>query len=238
MPRFLISSAGGPPQTFELAVGDHMIGRDDASQIFLANVSVSREHARVTVGPTQVSIEDLGSGNGTTVNGATLLQGFLKSKDELKIGKFSLVFLDDSKVDEFYGGRCVRYLPRYEPRGAAVGEDETFMLSKEALKAMVGQSRLLGQARLVQIRNPSRFWHPEGRALTFGNSAAMVQVEGWFIFGTVAKVTWDGTRHWLQKESWWVSVKVNDVAVDRAALKHNDCVTIGDDRFRYEGERA
>lgn len=238
MPRFLISSAGGPPQTLELSVGEHLIGRDDAAQVFLPNVSVSREHARLTVGPTDVTLEDLGSGNGTTVNGTTVLQVFLKSKDEVKIGKFSLVFLDDSKGDEFYGGRCVRYLPRYEPRGAAVGEDETFMLSKEALKAMMGQSRLLQHARLVQIRNPARFWHPEGRALTFGNANAMIQVEGWFIHGTVAKVTWDGTRHWLQKESWWVGVKVNDVAVQRAMLKHNDRLTIGDERFRYESGQA
>jgi hypothetical protein len=238
VPRFLISNAAHRFQVYELGVGDHTIGREGDVQLLLPNVSVSRQHAKVTVTAAGAVLEDLGSGNGTTVNGETVLQASLKSKDEVKIGKFLLVYLDDGRRDEFYQGRCVRYMPAWEPRADQVCDEATFMLSKEALKAMATQSRLLEMARLVLVRDPSRFWHPEGRSLTFGAADAQIGVNGWFIMGTVAELTWDGSRHLLNRKAWWVPVRVNDVPVEAAQpLKHNDRITVGESRFRYEGEK-
>ncbi len=237
MPRFIISSATAKQQVFELPKGEYVIGRDPAAQIQLPNVSVSREHAKVVVSEGGATLEDMGSGNGTTVNGNVVLQHHLQSKDEVRVGKFSLVFLTDVRADEFYKGRCVRYMPHYEARGAEVGQDETFVLTKDALRAMASQSRLVEHARIVLIRDPSRFWHPEERPMSFGGAEALIHVAGWFIFGTVAEITWDGARHILRKNAWWVPVKVNEVAVDKAHLKHNDRLTIGEARFRYEGEK-
>lgn len=238
MPRFLISNVANRYQVHELTPGDSVIGREGDVTILLPNVSVSRQHAKVTLGGGSAVLEDLGSGNGTTVNGNVVLQHALVTRDEVKIGKFTLVYLDDGRADEFYKGRCVRYMPPYEPRADLVRDEATFMLSKEALKAMATQSRLLEAARVVLIREPSRFWFPEGRPLTFGSTAAHVGVNGWFVPAVAAQVNWDGSRHVLERKAWWVPVRVNDVPVtDPHPLRHNDRLTIGESNFRYEGEK-
>ncbi|MSQ02076.1 MAG: FHA domain-containing protein [Myxococcales bacterium] len=237
MPRFLISGAAARGQIFELKDGDYVIGRDNDAQISLPNVSVSRHHAKISVKGQTVTLEDLGSGNGTTVNGNVVLQAKLNPKDELKVGKFSLVLLGDSRAEEFYKGRSVRYMPRYEPRLAEVTNDDTFVLSKDALRAMQNQSRLVEQARVVLVREPSRFWHPEDRTLSFGDSSAMVGINGWFLWGSAAEISWDGTGHAIRKTAWWVPLKVNDKATTRARLRHKDRFHVGDSVFRYEDDK-
>ena len=52
-----------------LPEGEHVFGRDDACEIVIENDSVSRRHARLTVGESGVFLQDLGSANGTFVNG-------------------------------------------------------------------------------------------------------------------------------------------------------------------------
>ncbi len=237
MPRFLISGAAARGQVFELKDGDYVIGRDNDAQISLPNVSVSRQHAKVSVKGPVVTLEDLGSGNGTSVNGNIVLQAHLSSKDEVKIGKFTLVLLGDARSEEFYKGRSVRYMPKYEPRLAEVTHDDTFVLTKDALKAMQSQSRLVEQARVVLVREPTRFWHPEDRVLSFGDSSAMVGINGWFVWGTAAEVRWDGTGHTIKKAAWWVPLKINDSPSTGTRLRNMDRIHIGESAFRYEGEK-
>jgi DNA-binding winged helix-turn-helix (wHTH) protein len=52
-----------------LGDGEHLVGRELPIDIWLDSGSVSRRHARVTVEGRQVWLEDLGSKNGTWVNG-------------------------------------------------------------------------------------------------------------------------------------------------------------------------
>jgi DNA-binding winged helix-turn-helix (wHTH) protein len=49
--------------------GDNLIGRDREAVVWIDDESVSRRHARVSVGEEGASIEDLGSKNGTYVGG-------------------------------------------------------------------------------------------------------------------------------------------------------------------------
>jgi hypothetical protein len=234
VPRFLVNFPGQRNQRFELAVGEHLIGREQDAQLQLANVSVSRHHAKITVTPKTVTVEDLGSGNGTLVNNKAVESQVLASNDEVRIGKFTLIYLTDEKRDEFHKGRCVKYLPVYHPKQAEAQHIETFVLSKDALKAMQNQERLVEDARLVLERDASRFWHPEDRPLTFGASGAHIRPLGWYVFGQVAQVTWDGSRHVLEKQAFWVPVSVNGEAVTKRPLRKGDRIQVGQSRFKYD----
>lgn len=55
-----------------LAEGENLVGRDPRSKICLDYSTVSRRHARIVVGPGGALIEDLGSKNGTSVDGVVL----------------------------------------------------------------------------------------------------------------------------------------------------------------------
>lgn len=52
-----------------LAHGENVLGRDPDCTVFVDDATVSRRHARVTVRGSEAFLEDLGSKNGTTVNG-------------------------------------------------------------------------------------------------------------------------------------------------------------------------
>lgn len=69
------------------------VGRDPESDIFLNDVTVSREHAVLRVDGDEVRLEDAGSLNGTYVNDAIVSEALLASGDTVQIGRFQMVFL-------------------------------------------------------------------------------------------------------------------------------------------------
>lgn len=52
-----------------LSRGAHVLGRSNDAAIYVDDVGVSRHHARITVGDHGAALEDLGSKNGTVLNG-------------------------------------------------------------------------------------------------------------------------------------------------------------------------
>lgn len=68
------------------------MGRGDDNEIVLADVGVSRKHAQIVVSATEVSVEDLGSGNGTYYFGHKVSSQPLRDQDEVVIDPFVLHF--------------------------------------------------------------------------------------------------------------------------------------------------
>jgi len=76
--------------TYVLGPGNTVAGRGADCAIFLPDITVSREHARFSVDATGLSMSDLGSTNGTYVNGIRHAAGMLAEGDLMMIGKFHL----------------------------------------------------------------------------------------------------------------------------------------------------
>lgn len=77
--------------TYVLAGGDTLVGRGAECDIFLGDVTVSRHHARFSVDGDSLHLLDLGSTNGTYVNGTWAEAYALSAGDEVIIGKFHLI---------------------------------------------------------------------------------------------------------------------------------------------------
>jgi DNA-binding winged helix-turn-helix (wHTH) protein len=76
-----------------LAEGENVLGRDPDVTVWIDLNSVSRRHARVVVTDEVALLEDLGSRNGTLVNGEPVTSPRpLANGDRIKIGAASLVF--------------------------------------------------------------------------------------------------------------------------------------------------
>ncbi len=71
---------------YTLIDGENIIGRHSDCQVFVPDMRVSRQHARVIVAGGKVRVEDLGSNNGTFVNGSRI-QGAaeLSHNDEMQV---------------------------------------------------------------------------------------------------------------------------------------------------------
>ncbi len=91
--RYALVFERGPQAglTYVLGNGTTVAGRTEDADIFLGDVTVSRHHARFTVDDEGLTVEDLGSTNGTYVNLQRLDRARLNPGDEVIIGKFHLV---------------------------------------------------------------------------------------------------------------------------------------------------
>ena len=88
-----VQSGSGRGATYNLPGKDMIVGRDPKGDIVLDDGKVSREHARFVFNNGRWAILDLGSANGTYLNGQKISgQQQLANGDEIKIGDSILVF--------------------------------------------------------------------------------------------------------------------------------------------------
>ncbi len=94
--RVLSGATGGAGQEFLLERPSTTIGRDAGHTIVLSDPSVSRTHARIELGPAGATIVDLGSTNGTMVNGRLLRRDRapLRGGDHVQVGALVLEYLE------------------------------------------------------------------------------------------------------------------------------------------------
>jgi hypothetical protein len=85
----LISSDG---RQFAVAIGSTVIGRGEGAQVRLADVGISRQHARLDYDGNRMVLTDLGSTNGTTVNGNRITATALQHGDVVQLGTTTLTF--------------------------------------------------------------------------------------------------------------------------------------------------
>ena len=90
----VIRSGGGRVgQSFPLEGERLTIGRSPDAEIFLDDVTVSRDHAVLVRRNGQWHLDDSGSLNGTYVNRRRIDSHKLEDGDELQIGKYKLTYL-------------------------------------------------------------------------------------------------------------------------------------------------
>ena len=93
----LILKEGAAPVTLQLSEDVIAIGRSKENNIVLKNIKASRRHARIERIGATYQITDLGSGNGTKVNGKKIDFQALNKGDEIAIGdaRLTLKAIDD-----------------------------------------------------------------------------------------------------------------------------------------------
>ncbi len=89
MSSFRLVSASGD-QSFELPAGRSLVvGRGVATDIAIYDPTISRRHAELTARGDAVEVRDLGSSNGTCINGSRVSNGRLVANDTVTFGKVS-----------------------------------------------------------------------------------------------------------------------------------------------------
>ena len=99
-PQLVMQTGPNPGKVFALEKPDITIGRDIANDIVINDAEVSRKHARLFVQGDQYILEDLGSTNGTFVNGARIASPHvLESGDNVQMGENVVVVYEAPVVD-------------------------------------------------------------------------------------------------------------------------------------------
>lgn len=91
--RFLTRTAEGTENiAWLLKQPEIFVGRTLNNEFVIEHPSVSRRHARITAGNGSYVIQDLGSSNGTFINGRRITEARLKDGCEVKFGSVSFIY--------------------------------------------------------------------------------------------------------------------------------------------------
>ena len=89
-----IHDINSKPVIKELGKEDFIIGRNSDCNLQIPVDDVSRHHSRIFFRNEEYYIEDLGSTNGTYVNGITVAKCVLRNSDQIEIGDVRMIFVE------------------------------------------------------------------------------------------------------------------------------------------------
>jgi pSer/pThr/pTyr-binding forkhead associated (FHA) protein len=130
MAKLILSMDGLVLKEIPLTKERTTIGRKPHNDIQIDNLAVSGEHAVIVTILNDCFLEDLGSTNGTLVNGNPVKKHFLQNNDVVELGKYRLKFVGEAPL----------------PAAAAEKADfeKTMVLRPSAMKAAAEQARAMG----------------------------------------------------------------------------------------------
>jgi len=96
MAKLILSMDGLVLKEIPLTKERTTIGRKPHNDIQIDNLAVSGEHAVIVTILNDSFLEDLGSTNGTVVNGNPIKKHFLQNNDVIELGKYKLKFIGDT----------------------------------------------------------------------------------------------------------------------------------------------
>src|SRR5262245_58224240 len=146
----LISISGPLEGTiFSITDADVTIGRGPSNSICIADPLLSRQHCRITREGDVFDLQDLGSFNGTFVNGVPIKKHAIAHRDLIKIGDSILLFICHEESDSDSGADSVRV--RFAEDDPAM-QSTIFLRREDSLyfKALEGQTDLPATAGTAQ----------------------------------------------------------------------------------------
>ena len=103
MPKLQITLPDGTEQSHELAEDSITVGRISDNMIEISDASVSSHHAQLTASGKEYILTDLGSTNGTRINGRQIAEGEehkLQGGDTIFFGNIETSYLSDSDSEQ------------------------------------------------------------------------------------------------------------------------------------------
>jgi len=95
MAKLILSMDGLVLKEIQLTKERTTIGRKPHNDIQIDNLAVSGEHAVIVTILADSFLEDLGSTNGTFVNGKSVKKHFLQNNDVIELGKYKLKYMSE-----------------------------------------------------------------------------------------------------------------------------------------------
>jgi pSer/pThr/pTyr-binding forkhead associated (FHA) protein len=92
-PQLKLMEGPGAPQIFNLAAGEHTLGRANDCDIQIRHESLSRRHMKISVvAHGEATATDLGSRNGVYCNNLAVESVALRDGDSLRLGNIVILF--------------------------------------------------------------------------------------------------------------------------------------------------
>ena len=215
MARLRIRKDGTLLSEMELPRAEIKIGREPGNEVRLADLTVSRVHARVwTENGLHFKIEDLNSTNGVLLNGHRVTTPtLLTDGDDVKIGAYELTFSDEHEL-----ATLRLELTKLYTRSFSVPHQPS-----EPSTGTVGM--------LINEANNAVFAIANGKAALGNEGAVDIRVPGREKIR--ASIAQRGTQFYICSETAQPCVRLNGTLVMNAKLSFNDRIEVGGRRFIF-----
>ena len=226
MATIQLSFNGQVVEDFSLTKEAISIGRKSDNDIHLDNLAVSGHHAKILTILNDSFIEDIGSTNGTYVNGTLIKKQALKNEDVIKIGKHELKYLNEtaSTGDDFNKTMIINPgaegMPENE--GSQAIDRSMNQLAQDIASADSGNKKSVANAKIKLINGAN-----VGKELQLTKILTTLGKPG----VQVAAITRRPTGHFLihvESDSEAGRPKVNDTEIGSEAhpLNNNDVIEV------------
>ncbi len=99
MAKLIMTLDGAVVREFPIDKDSISIGRKHGNDIQLNDLTVSGRHALIVTMGEHTYVDDLGSTNGTLLNGARVAKTLIKHGDVIQIGNYQFTYYDDDQIE-------------------------------------------------------------------------------------------------------------------------------------------
>ncbi len=217
---------------FELNQEETTIGRKEGNTIHVDNLAVSGRHARVLKIGKKVILEDLGSTNGTQVNGKDITKHVLQHGDVITVGKHTLTFacLEDGEIPA-------------APQKEESDMDKTMIISASAREEMMGDKSggktsemVLGGIQFISGPMMGKSMDLKASLTSMGKGDnCKIKVKGMLVGKQAAVFTRRPTGYHITHLEGMAKTKVNGEAISGSprVLKDGDIIELADVKMQF-----
>ena len=230
MTQWILSLNNKPLKRFTIKEGWNLIiGRGADADVIVDNTAISRQHASLELKDGKYILSDLGSLNGTFVNGKKISSAeTIELNDTIRLGKFKLSVSEDSEKMEVssYGAHPDT-------------EDKTVIINPKSLAGVVKKSGSnQSENKLVLIEGHAR---PEKISLN-GRSTIKVGkapscdiiLKGLFVADAQFYVVEQNSEYKLIPQRSWAKTFVNGIKIKNGhSLTNGDIIKVSSTKIRF-----
>ena len=206
MPEIIVKLGDNIVQKYFFVKETMSIGRAPDNEIVIENLAISRSHAMLKYEDERYLIVDLGSSNGTHVNGVRVKKTEIMDRDVIAIGKYKLYFYDAQ------AGGGEQPLPSLSP------VDQTMLV----------EATPTGQLVITKGRQKDQSFELVESETHLGKGAEnQIRVTDWFVSKRHAVIERRGGGYYLRDLNSWRHTTVNGNLVDEVCLEDGDEIGLG-----------
>jgi pSer/pThr/pTyr-binding forkhead associated (FHA) protein len=198
-----------------------IVGRENCD-ILIDDAMISSHHSKLELVDHILSIKDLGSTNGTFVNGKQITETMLKAGDEVKFDKMTFTVKGPGRPSAKTAVRSALNLAKTQVRNAAAAAKTQV---KPAQDHCAPSQALL---EVVKGHNGQQIFELKGSSLTIGRmSENDIVLTDEMVSGCHAQLTCTGGIWTIEDKGSANGTSINNTKVSRKVLKPGDLLNIG-----------
>jgi len=242
MAKFIVLYNGEPLKTFELDNPAITIGRLPENTISIANMGVSRRHARIEEDTDRnLMLTDLNSLNGTFINGKKVKKVKLNNGDKISIGKYVIIYKNEGGAGNEGAPVSDPVMVNTAPKPALQDSNKKTEDAQERSKKVqtglpaesAGDQSQNSQAVLIET-SKHVVYKLDKPYITLGSGEADdIFVSGFMVGKGQVTIERHDDGVYISAQKLMGKLKVNGHQIKTHKLKHKDRIEVGASTFRY-----